>query len=84
MSTAATSHVRVNRGLLAQAERRVLVWVAQRLPSRIHSSASRARTAPGVRWVPQGASGSACTMCPRSGVKTSTVMAVAPCVSKMK
>ena len=37
MSNAATSHVRVNRSLLAVVERRVLVWVAERLPTRIHS-----------------------------------------------
>ena len=37
MSNAATSHVRVNRSLLAVVERRVLVWVAERLPARIHS-----------------------------------------------
>ena len=37
MSDAATSHVRINRGLLAVAERRVLVWLAGRLPQRVHS-----------------------------------------------
>ena len=37
MSNAATRHVRVNRSLLAVVERRVLLWVAERLPTRIHS-----------------------------------------------
>jgi archaetidylinositol phosphate synthase len=37
MADRATGHVRVNRGLLAQAERRVLLWMAARLPERIHS-----------------------------------------------
>ncbi len=37
MPDAATTHVRVNRSLLAVAERRVLVWLALRLPARIHS-----------------------------------------------
>lgn len=30
-------HARVNRGLLAAAERRTLVWIAHRLPARVHS-----------------------------------------------
>lgn len=34
---AATTHSRVNDGLLAQAERRTLIWLAHRLPARIHS-----------------------------------------------
>lgn len=37
MADAATGHVRVNRGLLAQVERRVLVWIAHRLPESVHS-----------------------------------------------
>ena len=37
MSNVATSHVRVNRSLLAVVERRVLVWMAERLPARVHS-----------------------------------------------
>jgi archaetidylinositol phosphate synthase len=37
MADAATAHVRINRGVLALAERRVLLWLAQRLPERIHS-----------------------------------------------
>ena len=37
MSDAATTHVRLNRSLLARAERRVLVWTAERLPARVHS-----------------------------------------------
>jgi archaetidylinositol phosphate synthase len=37
MATAAQAHVRVNRGLLAQLERRVLVWIAHRLPEGVHS-----------------------------------------------
>lgn len=37
MSNAASTHVRVNRGLLAHAERQVLLWLAHRLPRRIHS-----------------------------------------------
>ena len=34
---AQAGHVRVNRGLLAQAERRLLIWMAHRLPAWIHS-----------------------------------------------
>lgn len=37
MSNTASTHVRVNRGLLAHAERQVLLWLAHRLPERIHS-----------------------------------------------
>lgn len=37
MAHAAVTHVRVNRGLLAQVERQVLLWLAHRLPERIHS-----------------------------------------------
>jgi len=37
MSDAATTHVRLNRSLLAHAERRTLLWLAERLPARIHS-----------------------------------------------
>jgi phosphatidylglycerophosphate synthase len=37
MATAAQAHVRINRGLLAQVEKRVLVWIAHRLPERVHS-----------------------------------------------
>lgn len=37
MAHAATTHVRINHSLLAHAERRVLLWLAHRLPSRIHS-----------------------------------------------
>lgn len=37
MSDPATTHVRINRSLLARAERRLLVWTAERLPARIHS-----------------------------------------------
>lgn len=37
MPNVATSHVRVNRSLLAVVERRVLVWLAERLPARVHS-----------------------------------------------
>src|SRR5262245_43449911 len=37
MADAATAHVRINQGLLAQAERRVLLWIARRLPERIHA-----------------------------------------------
>lgn len=33
----ATTHARVNHGLLAQVERRTLLWLAHRLPARIHS-----------------------------------------------
>ena len=34
---AAAAHVRVNRGWLAGVEQRVLVWLARRMPARIHS-----------------------------------------------
>jgi phosphatidylglycerophosphate synthase len=37
MSDLTTSHVRVNHGVLAAVEQRALVWVANRLPRRIHS-----------------------------------------------
>lgn len=37
MADVATGHVRINQGLLAQAERRVLLWIASRLPQRIHA-----------------------------------------------
>lgn len=37
MADAASGHVRVNLGLLAQVERGVLMWIAQRLPERVHS-----------------------------------------------
>ncbi len=37
MADAATAHVRINQGLLAQVERQVLLWLARRLPQRIHS-----------------------------------------------
>ncbi len=37
MAHAATTHVRINRSLLAQVERRTLLWLAHRLPARIHS-----------------------------------------------
>lgn len=37
MADAATGHVRVNRGLLARIEREVLIWLAHRLPDRVHS-----------------------------------------------
>ncbi len=37
MAHAATTHVRVNRSVLAHLERQVLVWLAHRLPARIHS-----------------------------------------------
>ncbi len=32
-----TSHTRVNGGLLAPAEKRLLIWIAERLPPRVHS-----------------------------------------------
>ena len=34
---AAATHSRINDGLLAQVERRTLLWLAHRLPARIHS-----------------------------------------------
>lgn len=37
MADAATAHVRINQGLLAQAERRLLLWLARRLPESIHA-----------------------------------------------
>ena len=36
-STAAGAHVRENKGLLAAAEKRTLIWIARRLPARINS-----------------------------------------------
>lgn len=37
MAETSTGHVRVNSGLLALVERRVLVWLAHRLPRAVHS-----------------------------------------------
>jgi len=37
MAAAAATHSRINDGLLAQVERRTLLWLAHRLPARIHS-----------------------------------------------
>jgi archaetidylinositol phosphate synthase len=37
MAHAATTHVRVNRSLLATVERQALLWLAHRLPARMHS-----------------------------------------------
>lgn len=37
MADGAARHVRINHGFLAQAERRALLWIAQRLPDGIHS-----------------------------------------------
>lgn len=37
MAHAATTHVRINRSLLAHVERQVLLWLAHRLPERMHS-----------------------------------------------
>jgi len=37
MAHAATTHVRVNRSLLAQVERQTLLWLAHRLPERVHA-----------------------------------------------
>jgi archaetidylinositol phosphate synthase len=37
MAEPASAHVRINHGLLAAAEKRVLVWLALRLPERVHS-----------------------------------------------
>lgn len=37
MASVAATHSRINDGLLAQVERRTLLWLAHRLPARIHS-----------------------------------------------
>ena len=37
MADAASAHVRINHGVLAQVERQALIWLAERLPERIHS-----------------------------------------------
>jgi phosphatidylglycerophosphate synthase len=37
MADSASAHVRINDGVLAQVERRALVWMARRLPECIHS-----------------------------------------------
>lgn len=37
MAAAAATHSRINDGLLAQVERRTLLWLAHRLPARIHA-----------------------------------------------
>ncbi len=37
MAEAASTHIRINQGLLALAERQVLTWLAHRLPAWIHS-----------------------------------------------
>jgi phosphatidylglycerophosphate synthase len=37
MTVSATSHVRINNGVLAAAEKRALVWIAERLPRRVNS-----------------------------------------------
>lgn len=62
MAGTAATHVRVNRGLLAQVERRVLIWLAERLPAAIHSDHLTALAAVGTavaslsfalaRWFP--------------------------------
>lgn len=62
MTGTAATHVRVNRGLLAQIERQVLIWIAERLPAAIHSDHLTALAAVGTaiaslsfafaRWFP--------------------------------
>ena len=37
MADAASAHVRINNGVLARVERQALIWLARRLPDRIHS-----------------------------------------------
>ena len=37
MADGASAHVRINNGVLAQVERQALIWLARKLPERIHS-----------------------------------------------
>lgn len=62
MAGTAAAHVRVNRGLLAELERKTLIWIAERLPPAIHSDHLTALAAVGTaiaslsfalaRWFP--------------------------------
>lgn len=67
MADGAARHVRINHGLLAQAERRALIWLAHRLPARVHSDHLTALAVAGTavaslsfalaRWFPAALAG---------------------------